>query len=89
MADGAPSSPAGIPSTQSQRSILSGMSERGERADAHGNKIEKGSKQHKATFKDEVEESPLHEVREVQSYKGAYTQNMGEGEKQGCGCSLM
>lgn len=79
-----------IPSSRSQRSIISGMSERSDRKDAHGNAIEKGSKGHKASFRDEVAAAPISEVKEVVAYKSNYiNSNFDDGEKQTCGCSLM
>mmetsp|Transcript_125251 Transcript_125251/g.297256 ORF Transcript_125251/g.297256 Transcript_125251/m.297256 type:complete len:93 (-) Transcript_125251:108-386(-) len=84
------SASGGIPTSKSQRSILAGTSERDDRTDVHGNKIAKGSKSYRCSFRDEVEQEPIHDIKEVQSYKqpGIGAQ-IGDGDKQGCGCSLM
>eukprot|EP00435_Cladocopium_sp_Y103_P003753 s2803_g1.t1 len=70
---GSPVSQSGnIPTSKSQRSILAGTSERGgdERKDVHGNTIKKGDKKnYRCSFRDEVEEEPVHDIKEVQSYK--------------------
>eukprot|EP00933_Yihiella_yeosuensis_P063306 TRINITY_DN66416_c0_g1_i1.p1 TRINITY_DN66416_c0_g1~~TRINITY_DN66416_c0_g1_i1.p1 ORF type:complete len:126 (-),score=34.53 TRINITY_DN66416_c0_g1_i1:202-579(-) len=82
--DEAPPSPP--VSSKSQRSILSNANSGSGRTDAHGNPIEKGSKQHRLTFRDEVEKEPLQEVQEVTVYKQQY---MNDAEKQGCTCTMM
>lgn len=79
----------GVPTSKSQRSILAGTSERDERKDVHGNTIKKGDKKnYRCSFRDEVEEEPVHDIKEVQSYKqpGAVG-GMGDSGK-GC-CSIM
>ncbi|OLQ08297.1 hypothetical protein AK812_SmicGene8201 [Symbiodinium microadriaticum] len=59
----------GIPTSKSQRSIIAGASERDDRTDVHGNKITKGSKTYRCSFRDEVEQEPIHDIKEVQSFK--------------------
>lgn len=78
-----------IPTSKSQRSILAGTSERGdERKDVHGNTIKKGDKKnYRCSFRDEVEEEPVHDIKEVQSFKQPGIGALDSGGK-GC-CSIM
>jgi len=78
------------PTSQSSPvSILAGESGRSNREDAHGNKIEKGKKTHRCSFKDEINpRSSVMEVKEVTPMKGAAA--LPEEDKQpGCTCSVM
>ncbi|CAE7256150.1 unnamed protein product [Symbiodinium necroappetens] len=79
----------GIPTSKSQRSIIAGASERDDRTDVHGNKITKGSKTYRCSFRDEVEQEPIHDIKEVQSFKQpGLGQQLQDSDNKNC-CSLM
>lgn len=74
----------------SAHSILAGKSGRLSRADTAGNTIEKGKREHKVSFRDEVEGAPVEDVKEVTAYKGGpFSMNADYGGQGGCGCAVM
>mmetsp|Transcript_87514 Transcript_87514/g.271971 ORF Transcript_87514/g.271971 Transcript_87514/m.271971 type:complete len:94 (+) Transcript_87514:180-461(+) len=83
-------SPPNIRSGKSSTSIISGHSAR-ERVDSHGNPIQKGSKNHRCSFRDEQDASQaIHDVKEVTAYKTPYFGGeYRDDDKQGCACTLM
>mmetsp|Transcript_44552 Transcript_44552/g.102872 ORF Transcript_44552/g.102872 Transcript_44552/m.102872 type:complete len:93 (+) Transcript_44552:220-498(+) len=61
-----------------------------ERLDAKGNRIERGKKQHTATFVDEMKPGAhVEEVKEVAAYKGGPYGWGSEGGQSSCGCTLL
>mmetsp|Transcript_47214 Transcript_47214/g.107107 ORF Transcript_47214/g.107107 Transcript_47214/m.107107 type:complete len:97 (-) Transcript_47214:198-488(-) len=84
------SSPPGLRSAKSTHSIISGKTDR-ERVDTYGNLIQKGSKHHRCSFRDEQDASQaVHDVKEVTAYKTPYFgADYREDDKQGCACTLM
>mmetsp|Transcript_21207 Transcript_21207/g.49331 ORF Transcript_21207/g.49331 Transcript_21207/m.49331 type:complete len:90 (+) Transcript_21207:144-413(+) len=84
------SSPASIRANKSATSIISGQSGR-ERVDSHGNRITKGSKTHRCSFRDEQDQSQgIHDVQEVTAYKQPYLGgDYGSDDQQCCSCTLM
>lgn len=83
-------SPPGIRSGKSSHSIISGSVQR-DRVDAKGIAIQKGGKNHRCSFRDELDEKqPVHDVKEVTAYKTPYFNNdYRDDDKQGCACTLM
>mmetsp|Transcript_31543 Transcript_31543/g.85577 ORF Transcript_31543/g.85577 Transcript_31543/m.85577 type:complete len:96 (-) Transcript_31543:388-675(-) len=88
--DGNLLSPPGLRQGKSSHSIISGHSER-ERIDAHGNLIQRGSKMHRCSFRDEKDAGQgVQDVKEVTAYKTPhFGADYGDGEKAGCSCALM
>mmetsp|Transcript_123945 Transcript_123945/g.246764 ORF Transcript_123945/g.246764 Transcript_123945/m.246764 type:complete len:101 (+) Transcript_123945:108-410(+) len=87
--------PPEIRSGPSHTSILSGSDKLAarQRCDSHGNTIQKGSKSHRCSWRDEMDEKKaVSDIKEVQAFKTHNLPNVGfdrDDDKQGCHCILM
>mmetsp|Transcript_61054 Transcript_61054/g.145467 ORF Transcript_61054/g.145467 Transcript_61054/m.145467 type:complete len:85 (+) Transcript_61054:110-364(+) len=72
------------------KSCLSGKSGVQDRADAIGTRIEKGKKEHRISFVDEVHPgTSIEETHEVASHKNAHFGMRDDGSQPGCLCTVM